>query len=623
MVGDPYKKSKGNGTVSRRIAIMTVVSGVFVTAIVARMFFLQVLDHNYYIALAADQHTLTKELIPQRGNIYIADADGQKFPLALNRELYLVWAAPNIIDNPEEATKKVASILGIPTPEERVKKEEEAKKNTEKKPAKVEPVKDDTVILDVNAPETAPKLSYEDLLKKLSNKNDKYEPILRKVSKEKADAIVAAKIKGVRIEGEQWRYYPENSFASQILGYLGFKDDVQTGSYGIEGFFNDTLSGKPGYLQGEKDTSGRLLSIGTKKLVPAQEGSSIVLTLDRTVQYIAEKYAKEAVEKTKGDTASVIIMDPYTGKILGMANYPTYDVNQYSKVSSASLFNNNAIFETFEPGSIFKPIIMAAGIDSGAVTADTTYINTGTVKVDTFTIHNVVKRPVGPTTMTEALDWSLNTGLVYVAQQLGKDRMYEYLKKFGFTELTGVQLLSEGSTLLSDPATWSKSKLATQSFGQGIATTGLHVLQANAAVINGGKLMRPQIVSEIDHPDGTVEKIEPQTIRQVISATASETMKAMLIDGGEHGLAAAARVPGYTLGGKTGTAQVAVNGTYNNNHRITSFVGFAPTAHPKFIALVKINNPQTGIYSETTSVPIFKAMSADLFNYYKIAPDHP
>jgi cell division protein FtsI/penicillin-binding protein 2 len=619
MVGDSYKKTKGSGKTPRRITTMIVVCFLFVGIIAVRMFFLQVLDHDYYTALASDQHQLTKELIPQRGNIYLADAAGTRFPLALNRSLYMIYAVPSLVQNADETTKKVASILGVPTPDERKKAEDAAKAAAAKNP-KDKP-EDQGVILNSNVVTDQVTVTYETLQQKISKQKDNYEILAHKITKEKADAIVAAKLPGIRTQEEEWRYYPENSLASQIIGYLGFTNDKQVGSYGIEGYFNDLLTGKPGYLQGEQDTQGRLLITGQKKLVPAEQGSSIVLTLDRTVQYIAEKYAKEAVDRTKAEKSSIIIMDPDNGKVLGMANYPTYDVNQYSKVSSPNLYNNNAIFETFEPGSIFKPIVMAAGIDSGAVTPDTTYINTGSVKVDNFTIHNVVQRAAGPTTMTEALDWSLNTGLVYVTSQLGKDRLYEYLKKFGFDELTGIQLATEGTTLLSDPSTWSKAKLATLGFGQGVATTSMHMVAASAAVVNGGKLFEPQIVSEIDHPDGTVEKISPKEIRQVISPTTSETMRAMLTDGAVHGLAHAAAVPGYSFGGKTGTAQVAVNGSYDNNHRITTFVGFAPANHPRFVAMVKISNPQTGIYSETTSVPIYKDLSKELYSYFKMAPD--
>lgn len=623
MVGDAYKKTKGSGKTPRRISIMVGVCFLFVGIIAVRMFFLQVLDHDYYTALAADQHKLTKELIPERGNVYLTDTAGGKYPIALNRELYMIFAVPDLVENPDETTKKVAEILGVPNPETRKKQEEDAAKAAKNAPKQTTAQKeaDKTVILDSKNPTDLITVTYEELQRKISKKNDKYEILVHKVPKEKADKIVDANLPGIRIEAEEWRYYPENSLASQVLGYLGFVNDKKVGSYGIEGFFNNTLTGRAGYLQGEQDTQGRLLITGAKKLVPAEQGSDIVLTLDRTIQYITEKYAKEAVEKTKGESASIIVADPYTGKILGMANYPTYDVNEYSKVSSANLYNNNAIFETFEPGSIFKPIVMAAGIDSGVVKADSTYNNTGSVKVDTFTIHNVVKRPAGPTTMTEALDWSLNTGLVYVTGQLGRDRLYDYLSKFGFTELTGIQLATEGETLLSEPKDWSKAKLATLGFGQGIATTALHMVMANAAVINGGKLLQPQIVSEIDHPDGTVEKMNTKVIRQVISETSSETMRAMLTDGAVHGLAHAAAVPGYSFGGKTGTAQVAVNGSYANNRRITTFLGFAPANHPRFIALVKINNPQTGLYSETTSVPIYKSLSAELYNYFKMAPD--
>ena len=607
---------------------MIVVSFLIVGGIAFRLFTLQVNDHGYYTALAQDQHTLYQELVPERGQIFIKDTAGEVYPLAVNRELYLIYAVPNILKDANEATKKVAQILGIPAPEERAKQEAEAaaapkKALTEKQKLEAERRERAAqgVILDASSSATKPiALTYEKLQQKLSNNTDKYEALANRVPKEKADALVAANITGIRVSGEDWRYYPENSFAAQVVGYVGYKGDTRTGLYGIEGYHNDLLTGKKGFLEGERDTDGNWISIGNKTLTPAEDGASVVLTLDRTIQYAAEKYAKKAAEEGQAEESSIIVVQPKTGEILGMANYPTFNLNDFSGVTDPAVFNNSSVFDLFEPGSIFKPIIMASAIDAGIVTPSTTYDNTGSVKVGKYTIGNVVKRSQRTTTMTEVLNWSLNTGMVHVAQQMGRDKMYDYMKRFGFDQLTGIALNSESESQVGDPKTWSDAQQATMSFGQGISTTELHMAMAESVLANGGKLLEPHIISEIRHADGRVEKIAPKVVSQPISAQTSEIVTAMLIDGVKNGLSQKAAVPGYLVAGKTGTAQVAKNGVYDPSQRITTFMGYAPATDPRFLIVVKVVNPKRGQYAETTAIPYFQQLATEVINYLKIPP---
>ena len=632
MVGKTFRAKKESKLRQHgRITALIGVSSLVVAGITVRLFMLQVNDHDYYTALAQDQHTLIQELVPSRGQVYVKDTNGELFPLAVNRELYLIYAVPNIIKDPVDATKKVADILHIPTPEQVAANpvpvpEKPAKPLTPQEKAAALRKEQDAqgVILYANANDEAVPLTYERLQQKLSNKQDKYEPLANRITKDKADALVAADIPGIRVVGQEWRYYPENSFAAQTLGFIGYKNDTLVGQYGIEGYFDDLLTGKKGVLEGERDTSGNWISIGNKKITPAEDGASVVLTLDRSIQYAAEKYAKMATQEDQAEEASIIVIEPKTGNILGMANYPTYNVNEFSdaQAKDPSVFNNSVVFDLFEPGSIFKPIVMASAIDAGVVTPSTTFDNTGSVKIGRYTISNVVKRSQRITTMTEVLDWSLNTGMVFVTQQLGKEKLYDYIKRFGFDELTGITLDSESKTNIGNPQTWSDVQQGTIGFGQGISTTELHMAMAESALANGGKLMEPHIVSEIRHPDGRVETIAPKVVGQPISAQTSETITAMLIDGVKNGLSKKAAIPGYLVAGKTGTAQVAKNGVYDPSQRITSFMGYAPATNPRFLILVKVVNPKHGQYAETTAIPYFQRLATEVINSLKIPPDN-
>lgn len=619
MVGKVYRPKKKTQREPYRLTIMVGLSALIVGAISFRLFDLQIINAEYYSSLAEGQHKLYEELVPERGEILVRDNSGQLYPLAVNKELYLVYAVPSIVDDAEATSETIADILGI---SKKADKDEDEKKSSKSKEKEKDDEKEESsgYIIDSTAEEQSITLTYDRLKEKLSDPEDQYEILIRKLSKEKAEKLVDADLDGIRVQPEDWRYYPENSFAAHVLGYVGFRDEQLTGLYGVEGYHNDTLTGVPGYFEGERDTEGRWISIGQREISHAQDGADLVLSIDRTIQYGAERYAKVAFDKYKAQEVSIIVLDPMTGKIRALANHPTYNLNEYSDVDDVNVFNNSAIFDLYEPGSIFKPIVMAAAIDAGLVGPYSTFNNTGSVKVDSFTIGNVSQTHKGKTTMTEVLAESLNTGMVYVTDLLGSERLYDYLGSFGMNELTGIELESEGQTLLDDPAGWSKSKLATVGFGQGVASTALHIAMANAALANGGKLMQPQIIDEIHHDNGEVETVEPKEIRQVISAETSRTLSAMLVEGVNNGVAAPAAIPGYNIAGKTGTAQVAVNGSYDNSQKITSFVGYGPVPDPKFLMLVKIINPKNGKWGSTTAAPIFSQFGQEILQYYKVPP---
>ncbi len=595
-----------------RVQVLTVFAGIVGAVIIGRLFIVQVMSHDYYTALAAGQHQLYEKLVPKRGRIFVRDNSNQLVPVADNQSLYLVYAVPNIIENPDETSKKLAQILGIP--------EVPPTPAPEVKDTKLQPKPDTGVIQDDSESLRAVNVTFQQLSDKIHRTDDKYEVLVRQVTQEVADKIADAKMTGIRLQSEDMRFYPENSLAAQVIGFYGFNGDKKVGSYGVEGYYDDILNGKDGSLLAERDTSGRWISIGNKTIEPAQNGADIVLTIDRAVQYKAEEIAKAAKEKFVADSVNIIVMDPMTGKIRAMANYPNFNSNEYGKVDDPSVYKNGTITDAYEPGSTFKPIMMAAALDAGLVQPDTTFINTGSVKIGKFTIDNVDKSKSGVTTMTEVLERSLNTGMVFVMEKLGKEKTYQYLQAFGIDKPTGITLDKEGDSLLSDYHNWSESQLATIGFGQGIATTEIHMAAAVAALANGGKLLEPQIVDEIRYSDGRVDTIQPKVLGQPISAATSLKISAMLVSSTQKGFAKAAKIDGYNLAGKTGTAQVAINGTYNNNEKITSFFMYGPVEDPKFLTFIRVNRPQKGRFAEDTAAPSIKELDQFLINYYRIPP---
>ena len=397
------------------------------------------------------------------------------------------------------------------------------------------------------------------------------------------------------------------------------KDDRPTGFYGIEGYFDTLLAGTPGFFQTERDVAGRWIALSDKMVREAQDGADIVLTMDRTLQYMACKALNDGAKRYDAKGGTLIIMDPFTGQIMAMCSNPDFNPNFYSKVDSGSVYNNTATFQAYEPGSIFKPIIMAAGIDLDDVQPDSTFVDTGSEKIDVYTIKNANDKVYGKQSMTGVLENSINTGMIHVARQMGVDAFRDYVQRFGFGEVTGIELDTESAGNISSLDKKSEIYMATASFGQGITVTPLQMVQAYAAIINGGNLMRPYIVDEVRYPDGRVEKRQPTTVRRVISARTSVLLSGMLTSVVKNGQAKKAQVPGYYVGGKTGTAQIGGSGgAYLENATNHSFVGFAPADEPRFVMLVKFDRPSAAVYADATTAPVFSELASFLLNYYDI-----
>ncbi|MEK7463458.1 MAG: penicillin-binding protein 2, partial [Patescibacteria group bacterium] len=447
-------------------------------------------------------------------------------------------------------------------------------------------------------------LTKEELVTAFSSPTNQYYSILKKATQDQVNEIRNLDIKGIYIENKNFRYYPLGNLASQVLGFVSpsSDDNALSGKYGMELFFNDELTGKNGQLEGNK-------------VVDLENGKDVVLTIDPTIQNRAETALQDLIKKYNATGGSVIVQDPKTGKIIALGNYPNFDPNNYSEYKIKD-FLNPVVQGIYEPGSVFKVITMAAGLDSGKLTADTTYVDKGFIKLNGKTIKNwdyEEKGAHGKTTMTGVIEGSLNTGAAYAGQLIGKDLFYNYLVKFGFNQTTGIELPGEVTSDIKKIKSSSKDvDFATASFGQGLAVSPIAMINAFSAIANGGELMKPFIVADT----------EPQVVRRVISKEASVEAIKMMVSAVDK--AYVARIPGYYVAGKTGTAQIPdfQRGGYLSDDYIHTYIGFAPAYDPKFVILIKLDKPEGAPLAGTTVVPAFRELADFLLNYYNIRPDY-
>lgn len=593
-----YGKRASSISLPSRLRLLQIAFFVVAGLLVARLGYLQILQHGVYEALASGQRELYRDLFPERGDVLVRDKDGTEMALATNRYLNLVWAEPRRVDDPIRTAQVVADILDISYEE---------------------------VITETEGGETVTEPSeYELLLTKLQKEGDPYEPIKRRVTEEVGEEIERANLEGIHLLREQFRYYPEGETAAHLTGFVSADEDgTLSGKYGLEGHFDDVLAGQAGFLFSELDAAGNWISIGARNFRDAQDGADLLLTIDRTLQHVACTEIAAAVERHEADSGSVLIVDAKTGAIRAMCGAPTFDPNVYNEVESVSVYNNQTTFAAYEPGSIFKPLVMAAGLDAGAVSPKTTYNDTGEEKIDRFTIRNSDLKSYGIQTMTEVLEKSLNTGMIFVMRRMGGDVLARYVHDFGFGEAIGIELDSEVQGEISAVDKGYEIYSATSSYGQGLTVTPLQMVQAYTALANGGAMMRPYLVEEIRYANGDVERTEPLTLRQVISPKAAQMVTAMLVSTVENGHAGSAGVSGFYIAGKTGTAQVAKeNGSgYKADETIASFVGYGPARDPQFVMLVRIDHPRTTPWASGTAAPTFGEIADFLLQYEQIPPE--
>lgn len=545
--------------------------------ILLRLYALQIVQFSEYRALADGQHSFFQNLIPKRGEIFMQDKEGT-YPVAVNRDTKMAYAVPKEIENPAEAALAVAPIL---------------------------------------------QMDAVDLKTRFEKPDDMYEVLKHRLSDSEIDQIKNLDLKGIHLSDESYRYYPSNELGANVLGFVGWKNNNLGGRYGFESYFDDKLSGQAGALFSQRDAAGGALNIGQKDITEAKNGDSYVLTIDHIVQYQTEKILKNAVEKYAADSGNITIMDPATGKILAMASYPTFNPNDYAKTEDINSFRNPPVNDAYEPGSVFKPITIAAGLDSNKISPDTTYTDTGAVKEAGYTIHNSDMKANGLQTMTNVLEKSLNTGVIFVEKQLGNKNFADYVRRFGFGGQTDIDLMGEANGNIRNLDNLkSNIQFFTASFGQGITVTPIQLAAAYSVIANGGTLYKPEMVDKIMHADGSEEDVEPQEVRRVISEQAAAEAAQMLRSVVTNGHGKRADVPGYLVAGKTGTAQVvdAETKSYAEGKSVGSFAGFAPVNNPKFTIVVSLADPKNVEWAESSAAPAFGELMKFLLEYYNVEP---
>lgn len=571
------KPIRSRGPHNWRIKALFLIFLILAVALVWRLYTIQIVNGDYYAALALGQHSNLDEIVPPRGEVYVRDNAGKGIYLvATNKEVPMVYGVPSEIDDPQGVLMKIAKIINI----------NEAQ--------------------------------YEKILTRLHNQESSYALIARQLSADEAASLKALDIEGVYLRNELTRFYPAGDTTSHILGFVGFRGDERVGQYGVEGFYDDILAGL-GLRLNAGDVFGLANIFPQKKILapPAIVG----LTLDYGVQFIVKQKLQEALERFDAESASAIFMDPTTGEIIAFVNLPAYDPNYYNEVEDIGLFLNPGAQSLFEPGSVFKPLTMAAAIDGGAVTPNTLYNDKGVLHIDGYSIYNSDNEAHGTQTMTEVLEKSLNTGAIFAQQELGKKKFRDYLEAFQLDKRTGIDLPGEIVGDIKNIQNTNRDiNFATASFGQGIAMTPLRLLSSLSALANGGIIMKPYVVDHITRGDEE-SKVSPQVVTQAISPTTAARVTAMMVSAVENGFGEKASVPGYSVAGKTGTAQVPnENAPGYSDNTIHSFVGFVPAYNPRFIGIIKLDNPKNIRFAADSVAPIFGELAAFLLQYYKIPP---
>lgn len=557
--------------------------------VIGRLFYWQVYSAERLKALAQLQHETVSRTPAVRGEILSADG----FPLAANRPAYLAYLyTPNLKLTSGELTETLTPTLLSFKP---IGKDYEATGSAE--------------------------AEIKDYLTGQLDSGTSWFRLAKDITSEQKEQLERFNIPGIGFEEGSLRYYPEASMAAHILGFVGSDAAGNPqGYFGLEGYYNLELSGTGGLVKQEKDAMGRPIIIGDYSVVENRDGRSLKTHIRRDIQLMVERLLKRGISRYGAISGEVLIMDPKTGAVLAMASLPTYDPSDFRNYNQES-YQNPAIFESYEPGSTFKTIVMAAALNEGKITPETVCESAcaGPVKIGSYQIRTWNNEYNPGLTMNQVLERSDNTGMVFVANRLGKDTFVQYLKDFGLGAKTGIDLEGEGSPPLRQR--WGDIDLATGSFGQGLALTSLQMLTAVSSLANGGMRMQPQVVDEVITRDGIL-KIEPKELKQVISAEAAKTVTEMMVKSAKNGEARWNIPEGYTIAGKTGTAQIPIAGHYDAEKTMASFVGFAPAKNPQFTMLVKLRETSSSPWASETAAPLWFEIAKELFYLLKIPAEN-
>lgn len=565
--------------------IILVIFGVFVV----RLFYLQVIRHDYYVEKARDAQVTKLTIFPERGLLYARDGENLA-PLVLNETVYTVFADPLEVSDATKVKQVLRKIAGGEV--------------------------------------------LEKSFANLSDKSLRYVVLARQVSRTQVEMIKKEDLSGVGFQKGSRRVYPERELASQLLGYVN--NDGQ-GQYGVEESLEARLKGEAGLLQAVTDVRRIPLTIGQDSVrKPVKNGDNLVLTIDRNIQTQTEQLLRTGLERAKATKGSVVVLDPQNGHVLAMANYPTYDPAKYQSVEDYAVFQNGIVSQPYENGSVMKTLTVGAGLDSGAVTVNSTFNDSsGCVQVADRRICNVEEDPKLPNaSMEDVLRYSLNTGVVHVLSQMGggsinqqaRNTLYRYFHdQYRFGQLTGIEQAGEsrGTIIAPDQQEGNNVRYANMAFGQGMDQTMIQTVAAFSAAINGGTYYKPTLVDGV-YRDGKVEPVAPTVVAQnVLQPARSAELRDLIWQGRKKGFFGIYDSEGYKIGGKTGTSQVVDprTGQYSDRNSIGSYLGFGGAETPQYVIMVRVDDAKVGGYVGTTAAgPIFNDLSKWLIDYLNIRP---
>ncbi len=569
---------------SRSIVLAVLLVGVMIV-FVLRLFYLQVIKHDEYVAQATAEQVKPLTIPAKRGLIYAMDGD-TPVQLVMNQTVYTLFVDPVTVTEPKKIAEVVRRVAGGNL-----------------------------------------RANIEDLI---ARKDSRYQILGTKLTRKQAEMIKAEKLSGVGFQEMSQRVYPEGQLAAQTLGFVNAEGK---GQYGVEEFLDDRLVGHDGLLKSVTDVSGVPLTIGNQNINrPARNGDNIVLTIDRNIQAYVEKALASGMQRSKATNGSVVVIDPQSGKVMAMANLPTYNPAQYTKVTDAAAFNNEVVNTPYEPGSDIKTFTMATGLDKGVIQPDSTYVNTDSIKVEDRTINNATKGQTGTITMQTALNYSLNTGVVTVAQRLGdgtnittgaRNTMYDYFhNRFSFGKKTGIEVAGEqqGIIISPDDQEGNAVRYSNMAFGQGMDLTMIQVASAFSSLVNGGTYYQPTVIAGTADANGNLVAAEQKVPRTgVISVDAANKIHTM-IHTARMTFYAKQDKPGYDIGGKTGTSQTIKNGVYVDNETIGTYLGYGGDASPKYVMMVEVSGKGLNLQGNKDAMPIFTDISNWLIDYLKLQP---
>ncbi len=563
-----------------RVRALAILLGLISIASLGRLFQLQVVKGASFRDLAGSQYSASMAFgMYDRGSIILEDVGGRRITAAGLDTGYTLAINPKQIENPELAYAGIARYI--------------------------------------------PSLDKADFIQRASDSSDPYEEILRRINEDVAEQLKALDLAGVLLVKERWRYYPGDNFASSVLGFVGWRGDVLAGRYGLESYYEDILAREPSNMYqnffGQMFTGLHDEVFGRDKAM----SGDLLLTIEPKVQSLAESKAALLMETWSAKQAGIVILDPSNGDVFAMALSPSFNPNKYGEEENVSVYKNSFVEDVFEMGSIMKPVTMAAALDAGVVTKETTYFDHGFVEMDNKRIENFDGEGRGRVDMQEVLSQSLNTGAVFTALELGRERFREYMYKFGFQDKTDIDLPGEVANLVANLESNKNIEFATASFGQGIAVTPLAMTRALAALGNGGYLIKPRVVKSIEKELGYSEEVKTTEQGRAISGKTSEEITRMLVRVVDEALLhGEIKMEHYSIAAKTGTAQIASpEGGYYEDRYLHSFFGYFPAYEPRFLVFMFLREPVGVKYASETLARPFRDIAEFLLNYYEIPPD--